>query len=119
MFFRKRKKFFQKALVVQKLDIIKRLLKSSEKIFKKYNEHPFILGIQEGTLDKNKFRYYIIQDYLYLEDFAKTLLDEIDSLQKKYNATIIFIPGGKNLDLGSKILNILSILKSNNKCNEI
>lgn len=40
------------------------------------------------------------------EDFAKTLLDEIDSLQKKYNATIIFIPGGKNLNLGSKILNI-------------
>lgn len=58
--------------MVQKLGTIKRLLKASEKIFKKYNEHPFILGIQEGTLDKNRFRYYIIQDYLYLEDFAKT-----------------------------------------------
>ncbi len=40
------------------------------------------------------------------EDFANTLLDEIDSLQKKYDATIIFIPGGKNLNLGSKMLNI-------------
>lgn len=30
------------------------------------------LGIQNGNLDKEKFRYYIIQDYLYLEDYAKT-----------------------------------------------
>ena len=30
------------------------------------------MSIQNGTLDKDKFRYYIIQDYLYLEDYAKT-----------------------------------------------
>lgn len=33
---------------------------------------PFVLGIQNGTLEKEKFRYYIIQNYLYLEDYAKT-----------------------------------------------
>lgn len=35
------------------------------------NEHPFVKGIEEGTLDRVKFRYYIIQDYLYLEEYAK------------------------------------------------
>ena len=49
-----------------------RLLAATTEIWKSYNEHPFVLGIQNGTLDKEKFRYYIIQDYLYLEDYAKT-----------------------------------------------
>ena len=49
----------------------KKLLASSKEIWKKYNNHPFVLGIQDGTLDKSKFRYYITQDYLYLADYAK------------------------------------------------
>lgn len=49
-----------------------RLLAATTEIWKSYYEHPFVLGIQNGTLDKEKFRYYIIQDYLYLEDYAKT-----------------------------------------------
>lgn len=51
---------------------VEKLLVATEEIWKAYNEHPFVLGIQNGTLDKEKFRYYIIQDYLYLEDYAKT-----------------------------------------------
>ena len=51
---------------------VDRLLAAAEGIWKAYNDHPFVLGIQDGTLDKEKFRYYIIQDYLYLEDYAKT-----------------------------------------------
>lgn len=49
-----------------------RLLKAAEDIWARYYEHPFVLGIQDGTLDREKFRYYMIQDYLYLEDYAKT-----------------------------------------------
>lgn len=49
-----------------------KLLAATTEIWKSYNEHPFVLGIQNGTLHKEKFRYYIIQDSLYLEDFAKT-----------------------------------------------
>lgn len=48
-----------------------RLLKETEEIWKAYNEHPFVKGIENGTLDREKFRYYIIQDYLYLEEYAK------------------------------------------------
>lgn len=49
-----------------------RLLTAAAEIRKSYNAHPFVLGIQNGTLDKNKFRYYIMQDFLYLKDYAKT-----------------------------------------------
>ena len=51
---------------------VEKLLAATKEIWQAYNEHPFVLGIQNGTLDKDKFRYYIIQDYLYLEDYAKT-----------------------------------------------
>lgn len=48
-----------------------RLMNAAKDIWQAYNEHPFVLGIQNGTLDKEKFRFYIIQDYLYLEEYAK------------------------------------------------
>lgn len=49
-----------------------RVLNAASGIWKAYNEHPFVLGIQNGTLDKEKFRYYIMQDFLCLKDYAKT-----------------------------------------------
>lgn len=48
-----------------------RLMNAAKDIWQAYNEHPFVLGIQNGTLDKEKFHFYIIQDYLYLEEYAK------------------------------------------------
>ena len=54
------------------MSTVKRMLGAAEEIWKTYNGHPFVMGIQNGTLDKDKFRYYMIQDYLYLEDYAKT-----------------------------------------------
>ena len=48
------------------------LLAVVKSIWDEYNQHPFVLGIQDGSLDRAKFRYYILQDYLYLEDYAKT-----------------------------------------------
>ncbi len=48
-----------------------RLLSATKDIWAAYNEHPFVKGIQDGTLEQAKFKYYIIQDYLYLEEYAK------------------------------------------------
>ena len=48
-----------------------RILTAAKDIWASYNEHPFLRGIQDGTLDREKFRYYLIQDYLYLEEFTK------------------------------------------------
>lgn len=48
-----------------------RLLAASKEIWAGYHTHPFVRGIADGSLDREKFRYYMIQDYLYLMDYAK------------------------------------------------
>lgn len=48
-----------------------RLLSATADIWAAYNAHPFVMGIQDGTLARDKFKYYILQDYLYLEEYAK------------------------------------------------
>lgn len=40
-------------------------------IWQRIFQHPFLKEAQEGTLPLEKFRYYIIQDYKYLEAFAR------------------------------------------------
>lgn len=40
-------------------------------IWKSYLNHPFVNEIGEGTLPKEKFKRYLIQDYLYLKEFSK------------------------------------------------
>ena len=54
------------------MNTVQKLLDASKDIWDAYNEHPFVLGIQNGTLSRDKFRFYIIQDYLYLMDYAKS-----------------------------------------------
>ena len=34
-------------------------------------EHPFVTGLQDGTLSEPIFRYYLLQDRYYLEHFSK------------------------------------------------
>lgn len=36
-------------------------------------EHPFVQGIGRGDLDPERFKFYIVQDYLYLIDYARVL----------------------------------------------
>ena len=54
------------------------------------------------SLLKNDFKLIYITD-----NFFEFLSSEVDDIQKKYNATITFIPSGKkNLNCGAKILEI-------------
>jgi thiaminase (transcriptional activator TenA) len=48
-----------------------RLVENVLPIWMKNHAHPFVQGIGDGTLEKEKFRFYMIQDYLYLMDYAK------------------------------------------------
>jgi thiaminase/transcriptional activator TenA len=36
-------------------------------------EHPFVRGIADGTLDAERFRHYLRQDYLFLIEYARML----------------------------------------------
>jgi thiaminase/transcriptional activator TenA len=42
-------------------------------IYGKILEHPFIKGLTDGSLDEESFRFYVIQDALYLRDYARGL----------------------------------------------
>ncbi len=42
-------------------------------IYSKILKHPFIKGLTDGSLDETAFRFYVIQDALYLRDFARGL----------------------------------------------
>ncbi len=42
-------------------------------VYSKILEHPFIMGLTDGLLDEGAFRFYVIQDALYLREFARGL----------------------------------------------
>ncbi|MGL5406427.1 MAG: thiaminase II [Propionibacteriaceae bacterium] len=49
-----------------------RSLKSkAETIWEEGYRHPFVQEIGQGTLDKEKFKFYLLQDYLYLLQYTK------------------------------------------------
>ncbi|MDQ0300632.1 thiaminase/transcriptional activator TenA [Salibacterium salarium] len=48
-----------------------RLYEKVKPIWEKNHNHPFVQKMGKGTLDKDKFRYFMIQDYLYLIEYAK------------------------------------------------
>ncbi len=50
-----------------------KLWKSIESVFAQILEHPFLKGLTNGTLDESSFRFYVVQDALYLRDFARGL----------------------------------------------
>ena len=53
------------------LSVSERLHEAAAPIWAKCLSHPFVTGIGDGTLDVEKFRYFMLQDYLYLFDYAK------------------------------------------------
>lgn len=48
-----------------------RLHKNAESIWDGFHAHPFVKGIGDGTLDIDRFRFFLIQDYIYLFEYAK------------------------------------------------
>ncbi|MGG4144972.1 thiaminase II [Paenibacillus algorifonticola] len=48
-----------------------RLYQASREVWQKSHEHPFLVEMRQGTLDPQRFIYYLKQDYVYLIDYAK------------------------------------------------
>lgn len=49
------------------------LKKNAQPILQKQFEHPFVKGLGDGTLPLDKFRYYMIQDSLYIVEYARAM----------------------------------------------
>jgi thiaminase/transcriptional activator TenA len=46
---------------------------SIEPIYAAILRHPFVTGLTDGTLARERFRFYAVQDALYLREFARAL----------------------------------------------
>ena len=53
------------------LSVSARLRQAADPVWEKCLRHPFVTGIGDGTLDVEKFRHFMLQDYLYLFDYAR------------------------------------------------
>jgi thiaminase (transcriptional activator TenA) len=44
-----------------------------DEIYDAILEHPFVAGLTDGSLERDRFRYYVIQDAHYLREYARAL----------------------------------------------
>jgi thiaminase/transcriptional activator TenA len=49
------------------------LRQAAADLWEAQHEHPFVRGIGDGTLDPERFRFYVRQDYLFLIEYGRTL----------------------------------------------
>jgi thiaminase/transcriptional activator TenA len=50
-----------------------KLWRSIMSIYDEILAHPFLRGLTDGTLTKERFRFYVLQDALYLREYARAL----------------------------------------------
>jgi thiaminase (transcriptional activator TenA) len=53
--------------------LTRRLWESIAGLYDQVLAHPFLAGLADGSLDQKAFRYYVVQDALYLRDYARAL----------------------------------------------
>ena len=53
------------------LAVSDRLHRAAAPVWEKCLNHPFVTGIGDGTLEVEKFKFFMLQDYLYLFEYAK------------------------------------------------
>ncbi|MEE9256906.1 MAG: thiaminase II, partial [bacterium] len=49
------------------------LRREAEPLWKTSHAHPFVAGIGDGTLPRDRFRYYMCQDYIFLIGYSRVL----------------------------------------------
>lgn len=62
---------------------IKILRNTSDKIWQSCYQHPFVQEIGRGTLSREKFEFFLIQDYKFLLEYIKILSLEISKTNHK------------------------------------
>ena len=71
--------------------------RDTESLWKTIFDHPFVRGIGDGTLAKDRFEFYLKQDYVYLIDFSRVFglaavksasLSDMESFATLMNVTL-------------------------------
>src|SRR3954466_11442063 len=57
--------------VKQAMSFFERLKTAAASEWRAYTEHPFTNGLADGSLAEAAFRHYLVQDYLFLIEFAR------------------------------------------------
>jgi thiaminase len=53
------------------MNFFERLKTAASTEWRAYTEHPFTNGLADGSLAEAAFRHYLVQDYLFLIEFAR------------------------------------------------
>ncbi|MEZ5818573.1 MAG: thiaminase II [Hyphomicrobiaceae bacterium] len=53
------------------MDFFDKLKGAAAEEWRAYSEHPFTIGMGDGSLPEAAFRHYLVQDYLFLIEFAR------------------------------------------------
>ena len=82
------------------MTVTQRLYEAARPVWQQCHQHPFVKGIGDGTLDKEKFQWFLLQDYLYLFDYARVfawgVIKARDAgLMRTFSANVDAILGGE------------------------
>ena len=83
------------------MDFCDHLFDEVEPIWQAQLDHPFVVGIAEGTLDFEVFERWVVQDYRYLQEFSRVFAwgaakaTELEDMQ--------FFAGGLDLTLNTEM----------------
>ena len=77
-----------------------RLYEAAHPIWEQCHDHPFVRVIGDGSLDLEKFRWFLLQDYLYLFDYARVFAYGVvkardPGLMRTFSANVDAILGGE------------------------
>ena len=82
------------------MTVTDRLYEAARPVWEACHAHPFVRGIGDGTLDIAKFRHFLLQDYLYLFDYARVFAYGVvkarePDLMRTFAANVDAILGGE------------------------
>lgn len=82
------------------MNVTERLYEAAKPVWEQCHAHPFVKGIGDGTLDLEKFRWFLLQDYLYLFDYARVFAWGVikardPELMRTFSANVDAILGGE------------------------
>jgi TENA/THI-4/PQQC family len=95
------------------MSFFERLKTAASAEWRAYTEHPFTNGLADGSLAEAAFRHYLVQDYLFLIEFARAydqaMPTTTDILQATdYVVTAIEIVGSRIANWDIRIVDTLA-----------